>query len=654
MLTLGIHIEEPRIRSYRLKQTNLVALKRPASAPAPLRQRPSAKTMEEAVQKAKSQADRDELLIWAAARGLLADAVELLAQGADAGTRDKRGLTPAHYVSAHGHLDVLQYLTAKGVDLDAEDERARSPLHYAALGRSTEVLRFLATKSAWLDGNDAADDTPLHLASRRGWLAGASLLLAGGAKHGARNKRGLTPLGEAVAGGHTDTAKHLISAGADVACGAGGGYSLLHVAAGLGHARCVKLLLDAGADPAPAGDDGATALHAAAMGGSVECAEALLAAGADPLAAAADGRLPSECADAAAPLAAETLRAALRKAEDRARKGGRAPAPARPARPAPAAAAPAPVDAGGPPHEAYAHMFERLPPQEQERRVDGFARMAEAETAGLDFLRPEAKEAVGQVRRALQLLACVRAVAAIHRDERFQEDAADPRVHAAIAEVRETNSAEKYARDGQVASVLGKLRKLQAVLRDSGGLRLGIDELVPPGGAAGLQAAIADDAQRISELEAAHAAARAAAIDALLGQPAGSAAARARAPNPARRCGAAGAGGGVMRVDAAAGEDSQDGGGGVVAGGGGVDDEEEPLWKRQLRQAAKDTAHRIIRITLAFAFLLGVMWLCNMLPSQQEDSPEFQARLDAVRAAAAARRAAAEAAAGAGGGHVEL
>jgi len=72
-------------------------------------------------------------------------------------------------------------------------------------------------------------------------------------------------------------------------------------------------------------------------------------------------------------------------------------------------------------------MFARLADQEQERRVDGFARMAEGELKGLDFLSGEAKGAVGQVRRALQLLACYRAVAAIHKDERFQEDAGECR-----------------------------------------------------------------------------------------------------------------------------------------------------------------------------------------------------------------------------------
>jgi hypothetical protein len=55
-------------------------------------------------------------------------------------------------------------------------------------------------------------------------------------------------------------------------------------------------------------------------------------------------------------------------------------------------------------------------------------------------------------------------------------------VLAAIREIRETGSIDKYAADGQVASVMGKLRKLQGVLRDNGGLKVALEELLPGGG----------------------------------------------------------------------------------------------------------------------------------------------------------------------------
>ncbi|KAF6252529.1 ankyrin repeat-containing domain protein [Scenedesmus sp. NREL 46B-D3] len=89
--------------------------------------------MDAAVQEAKDQAELNELLIWASTRGLLADAVELIARGAEPQVRDKQGFTPAHYAAAHGHLDLLQFLATKGADMEAEDPQARMPLHHAVL-----------------------------------------------------------------------------------------------------------------------------------------------------------------------------------------------------------------------------------------------------------------------------------------------------------------------------------------------------------------------------------------------------------------------------------------------------------------------------------------------------------------------------------------
>lgn len=143
---------------------------------------------------------------------------------------------------------------------------------------------------------------------------------------------------------------------------------------------------------------------------------------------------------------------------------------------------------------------------------------------------------------------------------------------------------------------------------------------------------ISQDTQSISELEAAHAASRAAAIDVLLNLPPGTTAAKAGAGNRSRGGGSSG----ISEIEPAEGGE----GGGVAGGARGVgpggaggplgeDDDEfagverrgakkkatgkgaalvsavaagveereedsgEPLWKRQLKQAAKDTFHRV-------------------------------------------------------------
>jgi hypothetical protein len=133
--------------------------------------------------------------------------------------------------------------------------------------------------------------------------------------------------------------------------------------------------------------------------------------GANPLAASADGKLPLDCVESSTPLIAETLKSLLEKAADKAKKsggkvvaGGAAAATsgtgsATAARASKGAAGgKGAEDEGVGGVEGYAEMFGRLADQEQERRVDGFARMMEADVKGLDFLRPEAKEAIGQVR----------------------------------------------------------------------------------------------------------------------------------------------------------------------------------------------------------------------------------------------------------------
>lgn len=56
------------------------------------------------------------------------------------------------------------------------------------------------------------------------------------------------------------------------------------------------------------------------------------------------------------------------------------------------------------------------------------------------------------MRRAHQLLACYRAVAALRSDEQFQEDAAEPAVQAALQEMAVENNLEKWVEHPQELS----------------------------------------------------------------------------------------------------------------------------------------------------------------------------------------------------------
>ena len=74
-------------------------------------------------------------LLKAVAKGSAERVAELLRQGTDPGTRDRRGRTPLHIAvrRSGGSGRVIRALAAAGPDLDAADRKGNSALHLAAL-----------------------------------------------------------------------------------------------------------------------------------------------------------------------------------------------------------------------------------------------------------------------------------------------------------------------------------------------------------------------------------------------------------------------------------------------------------------------------------------------------------------------------------------
>ena len=74
-------------------------------------------------------------LLNAVAKGSAERVAELLRQGIDPGTRDRRGRTPLHIAARRsgGSGRVIRALAAAGPDLDATDRKGNSALHLAAL-----------------------------------------------------------------------------------------------------------------------------------------------------------------------------------------------------------------------------------------------------------------------------------------------------------------------------------------------------------------------------------------------------------------------------------------------------------------------------------------------------------------------------------------
>ncbi|KAG1665613.1 hypothetical protein FOA52_003260 [Chlamydomonas sp. UWO 241] len=479
------------------------------------------------VEQHKQDQDRNELLAWACARGLIGDVQELVRHGGAAGRPDKKGCTPLHYAASHGHTAVAEFLSTKGVDMDCEDPCGRTALHYAAAGGHSSTVSLLASKSVWLDSYDAQDDTPLHLAARCGHAGAIRALSDVGAKLELCNKRGLTPLGEALTGDDAGAATALLEAGACVDAGVGG-FSLLHLCAGLGATASLELLLASGSgvsepllDASSVGGnaEGITPLHAAAAGGQADAVRILLDAGADASTADAHGRLPSQLVppgsdgddgdftreDSAALVKLLTTAQSKKKASGKdlfgrmglTRGAGAADAP--PTAPPPAAAdpaAPSAVSGGG----GGGGGFGDLGRVEQLRKVDAYLRMDESSLRSLPNVADPARKALAEARKASQLQECMASVAALRKDGDFQRDAVDASVRVAIEEIKRSNNVAQFKGHSALQSVMAKMNKLQAVLRANGNPKVSLEDLIAtPSG----PSSIAESDTRVASLGAA-------------------------------------------------------------------------------------------------------------------------------------------------------
>jgi ankyrin repeat protein len=140
-----------------------------------------------------------------AARGLNADGVAILLQaGADpnSANTDRDGNAPLHAVSSHNGtvqpvidagVRVMKELIARGADARARNKRGATPLQFAAAQRP-ELVALLLAAGADVRAADVDGTTPLHRAAHGGQRDTVKLLLDRGADVNAEEQGGLTPL----------------------------------------------------------------------------------------------------------------------------------------------------------------------------------------------------------------------------------------------------------------------------------------------------------------------------------------------------------------------------------------------------------------------------------------------------------------------------
>ncbi|CAJ1366691.1 unnamed protein product [Effrenium voratum] len=121
-------------------------------------------------------------LLQATERGDAQHVLELLEKPHDPNAAGRiRVVTPLHYASANGHLEIVRCLLDVNADTDKVTSRGHTPLHVAACQGHQAVAQCLLDAGADKEKTADQDLTPLHLAAGQGHHATVQCLLDAGA-----------------------------------------------------------------------------------------------------------------------------------------------------------------------------------------------------------------------------------------------------------------------------------------------------------------------------------------------------------------------------------------------------------------------------------------------------------------------------------------
>ena len=109
-----------------------------------------------------------------------------------------------------GDLAEAEEILADGASINAKNNKGNTSLHEAATNGDAAMVGMLIAGKAKVNSRNKLGNTPLMLASSGGHIEVVELLLNAGANLGAQNHVGLTALSKAVSKGHNAIAKALI------------------------------------------------------------------------------------------------------------------------------------------------------------------------------------------------------------------------------------------------------------------------------------------------------------------------------------------------------------------------------------------------------------------------------------------------------------
>ena len=239
-------------------------------------------------------------VIHAASKGGLLSIVQysIYQQNFDKDVKGYESLTPLHYASEYGHLQIVEYLISISANIEAIDENGKTALLYASQNGHLQIVEYLISRGADINVKDEDGDYSIHYACAKGHLPIVNYFIEKqNVDIDIKGHGEMTPLQYACENGHIKIAEYLISKNADINATDEDRNSPIHYACENGHLQIVKYLIEnKNVDKNIRGYMDRTPLHFACENGHMQIVKYLISKGANIEAKDEDGNTPLHCA----------------------------------------------------------------------------------------------------------------------------------------------------------------------------------------------------------------------------------------------------------------------------------------------------------------------------------------------------------------------
>ena len=181
----------------------------------------------------------EDTLLGVKAKAMLPQLVALLS---DVNVQNREGNTPLIWAAMRGHMEIAKELIGANADVNVKDEDGYTALIWAAMRGDTELAKELIGANADVNVTSNVGITPLTWAAEAGHSEIAKELIDAKANLNMQSHDKKTALILAAKFGHTEIAKELIGANADVSMKDHKGRTALKWANKRGHKEIANLI----------------------------------------------------------------------------------------------------------------------------------------------------------------------------------------------------------------------------------------------------------------------------------------------------------------------------------------------------------------------------------------------------------------------------